>query len=164
MASLTNFVSHKDFFDVEDDHDYIAWRDENFDLLVRFNLIPETKKYGLAKNYFITSIVVNSVRYGKHGSPLSSVESLVSFLKPKSTSDFRSLPDGVQGSLLCTKVFSFNGCKLIVSEYNYKEVVNYFDLKILVGDFFKSEQPSGIWGQLLLPAESWAQAENYRFG
>lgn len=164
MANLTNFVSHQDFFDVQDDFDYIAWRDENFDLLVRFNVVPETKPFGLVKNYFITSIVVNSVRYGKHGFPLDSVQSVISFLKPKSVSYLQSLPDGVQGTFVCSKVFSFNGCKLIVSEYHYRELVNYFDLKIIVGEFFKSNQSNGIWGQLLLPPESWSKAENYRLG
>lgn len=162
MANVTCFVSHQDFSDVIDDADYAIWRDQNFELLVRFNLFPETKEYGLSTNFFFTSFAVNSVRYGKHGFPFVDAPSTVSFLKPNRIAQLKSLPDGIDGKILESRIFSFSGIKLLVTENDFRGLLTYFDFKIFLGEFYEPISPQGILGQTFLPDYHWMPNHYWR--
>ena len=164
MANMTGFVTYQNFEDLVDDGDYTIWRDQNFELLARFNLVAEAKKYGLMNNFFITSFAVNSVRYGKHGLPLSEASSTVSFLKANRTAQIKSLPEGVEGRILESKVFSFNGIKLIVNQSDFRDLIQYFDFNILLGEFYEPISPQGILGQTFTHVHHWMPNYYWRVG
>lgn len=170
MANMTGFVVHREFGDsnkcdllsVDDDCDYTLWRDDNFELLARFNLFSEAKQFGLQNNYFFTSFALNSKRYGKHGLPFVESTSVVSFLKAVEIAQISSLPNGVEGNFLESRVFSFDGIKLIVEEKDFRGLFKYFDFKILLGELYQIKSIQGILGQTLLPLENWQPCSYWR--
>lgn len=131
MANLTNFVKFQEI-DLEEEHDYLAWSDDHFSLLIRFNRFKEASPFGLGKNLFITSFAVNNVRYGKHGESFSSIQSVANFLLPDRIAYINSLPDGLTGEFKDSKIFSFKDCKLLVIQNSFREMFDYFDFKIMI--------------------------------
>lgn len=157
MANLLGFVPFKNC-SLQEERDYVIWRNKDFSLWARFNKFPELRSRGLEKNLFATGFVLDNVRYGRHGEPFSSINSNVSFLKPDKSGSLLSLPDGLQGEIEEVKIFSYSGLKLIITQSKIEEV-KYFDFKIILGELFKDQSIFGLLGQLV--NNEWFPAESY---